>query len=592
MRSKRYLWALLAVVITIASTVAVAGGIISGTSGGVVKLATPPASVAPNALENATSAVTFNERSAVTLPAAVKIDGSAPGTYTTFPLGTATLPKGTVVDSHLIHSDPPARLGSISLTGSVTFRDDIIGVIAATNRLGASDAALGAPGTTYAGTTNWRGLEGAEGTSTLKDKYTVSADKRTISFELNTSVMDEIRVLTKPSNPLVTTITDTPDPVQAGNDVQYTITVTNIGDTPASNVQVADAFPGATLVSANASGGCTGTGPVTCSLGTIAGGGGSAQATVTVKSPDVVPGSGLIANTATAPPGQSPTTEPTTVVAPSLTTDITDAPDPVTAGNDVQYALTVTNTGIATVPDAHVVNTLPPGTTLVTATAPDGCTGTGPVDCDLGPLAAGASAQAFVVATTDTVVPAGGTITDSATATPGSNPTATQVTTVEEPTPGVSKGFVLPGGSIGIDGENPATVTLPDTGDGAPIVITQGAGTFCDGPCSGTATTIAPFPGYTDPNHPIHALLVYNFSGSPTSLTDAATAYGATIYKNNDPLHPNVGSPVPFCNTPGSGVADPSPCVNAHTITQPTFGSFVVTFDIVYLSGDPSFARR
>ena len=135
-------------------------------------------------------------------------------------------------------------------------------------------------------------------------------------------------------------------------------------------------------------------------------------------------------------------------------------------------------------------------------------------------------------------------------------------------------------------------VQLPDTGDGAPIRLTQGPGSFCDGPCSGIATDISSFPGYDDPDHPIRVTLTYAFPASPTSLTDAATAFGSTIYKNDDPSHPDVGVVVPTCAAPGSGVAIPHPCVDGHTISQPSPNSFVVTFDIVYLSGDPRMAHR
>ena len=259
------------------------------------------------------------------------------------------------------------------------------------------------------------------------------------------------------------------------------------------------------------------------------------------------------------------------LTAPSalLTTTITDSPDPVTAGNDVQYTLTVTNAGSTPVADAHVVDTLPAATTSSRA-LPGTCTGTGPVDCTLGALAVGASAQVQLVVTSPAAVPAGGTITNTAVATPGSNPVGSQVTTVEAPVDGVAKGFVSPGGSITISGDDPATLSLPDTGAGAPVVITQGDGTFCDGPCSGTATTISDFAGYSDPSQPIHLHLTYTFPDSPTSLTDAATAFGSTIYKNVDPDNPSVGSLVPFCSTPGAGVAVPAPCVDARAITQPS----------------------
>ena len=54
------------------------------------------------------------------------------------------------------------------------------------------------------------------------------------------------------------------------------------------------------------------------------------------------------------------------------------------------------------------------------------------------------------------------------------------------------------------------------------------------------------------------------------TLTDAATAFGSTIYKNDDPLHPNAGTAVPACTTPGSGVATASAVAAARLIAAPT----------------------
>ena len=593
MRSSKALFAVCGAVVIAASTIAVAGAFISSTSDGVIHLDAPPPSVAPNALEHPTATYAFDERQAVTLVTPVAVDGSAPGTYTRFPMGNATISAGTVVDSHLLHGDVTKTRYTRHRTGSVTFADDILGVVASTARLGASDSQLGAPGTVYAGTsTTWRGLETVENNSALGDKYTISSDHRTVAFDVNTTVMDEIRVLTRPTNRLVTTITDGPDPVQAGDDITYQLTVTNHAAASATNVFVADTFPGATLVSASSSGGCTGTTTVTCALGSIPGGG-SATATIVVTSPATVPLSGQIVNTASAPPGEAPAvSEPTTVVAPVLDVTIADSPDPVTAGNDVQYTLTVTNNGIAPVADPHVLDTLPAGTSLVTASAPNSCSGTAPVDCSLGALLVGGSAQATLVVTSPATVPSGGSMTNSAVATPGTNPTVNETTAVEAPAAGVSKGFVSPGGSITIPGHDPATVTLPDSGPGAPIVITQVPGSFCDGPCSGPATTVSDFPGYDDPTHPIRLHLTFTFDGEGDNLTAAADAYGSTIYKNGDPMQPNVGTVVPFCSSVGAGVAVPHPCVDAHTISQPTFNTFVVTFDILYISGDPTFGRR
>jgi uncharacterized repeat protein (TIGR01451 family) len=456
------------------STVAVAGALISGASGNVIRLSSPPSSVAVNALEDGTNAVTFDERRAVTLTAAVVVDAIDPGTYTVNSTPANKVAAGRVVDSNLIHSDPPAG-GTVRRTGSVTFATDIVGVISSTDRLGTTDASLGAPGTTYAGKTKFRGLE--PDSASGQDTFTISADRRTVSIDVRTtSVVDDIRVLTKHVDSLSAAIFDTPDPVTAGNDVQYTIVVTNAAYSNATNASVTFSWS--------------------------------------------------------------------------------------------------------------------PGT-FKSATAPNGCTSTSTTaTCAVGNLAPGANAIAKVVVTTPSSVPESGTIDTTALPSPGSNVTATESTAVEAPSPGVSKGFVGPGGSIETDGDDPATVTLPPTGPGAPILITQGPGTFCDGPCSGTATEISDFPGYSDPSNPIRLHLVYTFPSSPTSLTDAATAFGATIYKNDDPGHPSVGVPVADCAAPGSGNATPHPCVDAHTITQPSSNSFVVTFDILYLSGDPRFAKR
>ncbi len=476
MRIRRVLVALLAAAIATFSVVAIGGAAITGSSGKVTRLATAPASVKLNALENASNAVAFDERQNVTLGAAVAVDAVNPGTYTAFPSGSAKVAAGTVVDSHLIHSDVPSRNYTARRQGTVTFSAPIVGVVASTAKLAASDGALGAPGTQYAGTTQWRGLESGESSWIGGDKFTISADRLTVTFDIQTYVMDEFRVLTNTS------------------------------------IQLA--------------------------------------------------------------------------------TSIADAPDPVTAGNDVQYTLTVTNTGATAVASAHVVDTLPPGTSLVSASAPGTCTGSGPVDCTLGALAPGASAQAVLLVTSPATVPGSGTITNSAVATPGTNVPGTQATAVVAPTDGVASGYVSPGGSITTSGDDPATLSLPNTGNGAPVVITQGDGSFCDGPCDGTTTTINDFAGYSDPNAPIHLELSYTFPDSPTSLFDAATAFGQQVYKNDDPLNPTVGTVVPACTTPGAGVAIPHPCVDAKSITQPSPNTFVVSFEVVYISGDPKFGRR
>lgn len=78
--------------------------------------------------------------------------------------------------------------------------------------------------------------------------------------------------------------TVSPDPVSAGKNLTYTLTVTNNGPDEAAGIRVEEAIPAdTTLGSVSASqGSCSGTGPVACSIGTLTKGA-TATATIVVK---------------------------------------------------------------------------------------------------------------------------------------------------------------------------------------------------------------------------------------------------------------------------------------------------------------------
>ena len=428
----------------------------------------------------------------------------------------------------------------------------------------------------------------------------------------NTSASESTTVV---SPKLATSITDSPDPVQAGDSVTYAVTVTNNGSAVA-DATVVDTLPASTALKLPLPAGCSGTGPVTCDLGPLAAGG-VATVNITVTTPLALVGS--VTDSAVASPGTNATASVTTTVqSPQLHTDLAASPDPaVTAGNDVLYTLTVTNAGLSPVADAHVIDTLPPGTSLKQViSSPNGCTGTAPVDCDLGALGLGAGNAETVklLVTSPATVPDSGSITDSATASPGaSNNQATVVTTVEAPTPGTSKGFVLPGDSLCVTDTsgNQGTVTLPDTGDGAPVVITQGDGTFCNGPCTGPVTTVNPIPGYNSPANPIVLTQVYQFTpeefgggtnGVVASLNAAGyAAYGSTVFKLLDQEPGATGQPVPKCvNSPRTAGDYPPPlfaCDAGRTIGlvaghEADNGYSTVTFTVEFLSSDGSVGHR
>jgi len=115
-------------------------------------------------------------------------------------------------------------------------------------------------------------------------------------------------------------IADSPDPTQLGGNVTYTITVTNNGPGTATSVSVTDNLGGAIFVPTGSSANCTGAGPVSCAVGSLASG---TSATLTIVT---TPGNtGTLTNTASATETEidpvsanNTATATTTVIAPDL----------------------------------------------------------------------------------------------------------------------------------------------------------------------------------------------------------------------------------------------------------------------------------
>ncbi len=208
-----------------------------------------------------------------------------------------------------------------------------------------------------------------------------------------------------PAADLSLTSSDSPDPVEAGASLTYTLDVANAGPSSAGSVTVTDALPaGATYLSATPSqGACTHLlGSVTCELGTLAS---SASASVEIE---VVPlATGEITNTASVSSAeQDPNTadnsdsEMTTVQpAADLSVASTSSPAPVAAGSDLTYTLDVSNAGPSDASGVTLTNVLPEGATYLSATPTQGsCSqAAGAVSCQLGALAVSASTSVEIV---------------------------------------------------------------------------------------------------------------------------------------------------------------------------------------------------
>jgi hypothetical protein len=161
---------------------------------------TPPPSVQLDALESNQNAFFFAERVSFVLPSTIAVDASSPGTYNS--VGSLTpgiIPAGTVVDSFFLHADPFDPNNGVFYSGTVSFLNPILGVIALSAGLDQTDAILGAPGTLYPvpGNELVRGFELG-----FPDLFVVSADRKTLSFSNAAGgADDQLRIVTAASPP-------------------------------------------------------------------------------------------------------------------------------------------------------------------------------------------------------------------------------------------------------------------------------------------------------------------------------------------------------------------------------------------------------
>jgi large repetitive protein len=202
---------------------------------------------------------------------------------------------------------------------------------------------------------------------------------------------------------------DSVDPINPGGSLTYTLTVTNNGPSTATNVVITDTLPGGvTFVSASP--GCThNPGVVTCTISTLDENSNAIfLITVTVNagvSGDITNNVSVTADEPEPDPDPNPNTDSETTTVTSqpvadLRVEKTDSPDPVTAGDQLVYTLTVTNDGPSSATNVAVTDTLPASATYVSATPSQGsgCSETaGTVTCNLGNIANGASATITIV---------------------------------------------------------------------------------------------------------------------------------------------------------------------------------------------------
>ncbi len=228
----------------------------------------------------------------------------------------------------------------------------------------------------------------------------------------NTSELSADLTNAAPSVDLAIALTASPSTPAVGGFITYTMVVTNVGTTGATNVVATNTLPtGLNFIGATATAGSvTQSGStVTASFGSLAAGA-TASSTITV----VTTAAGTITDTAAVTQTETDvnlannTATVTSTVAQgvNLTVVATESPNPVAVGSPVAIIFTVTNGSTAnTATTVTLTGALPAGATVVSSSASQGTTSTanGALSAAIGSLAPGASASVTVVMTPTSV---------------------------------------------------------------------------------------------------------------------------------------------------------------------------------------------
>lgn len=214
---------------------------------------------------------------------------------------------------------------------------------------------------------------------------------------------------------------DTPDPVNAGDEISYTLTITNTGPSTAHNVFIKDFLPAQVdVLSVTASTGACAAGtpgnaaaPTQCNLGALASGASATTIITTRVRPEAVTQQMLLHNDAFAyadefdpDNGDNITTQDTTVNP--LSADLAlvkSGPATAGAGELINYTLALSNNGNGSADAVQVSDYIPGALKLISVTPTQGTCVAGeagnpllPLVCQLGAVNAGASADVAIVA--------------------------------------------------------------------------------------------------------------------------------------------------------------------------------------------------
>ena len=243
------------------------------------------------------------------------------------------------------------------------------------------------------------------------------------------------------------TKSDAVDPVTVGDNVTYTVAVTNNGPHTAENVVMTDDLPNGVSFGfvTSSQGSCSEiNGVVSCNLGNI-NNGNTVIVTITVNttSDGVITNIASVTSTTNDPDNSNNSVSEQTTVFPTVQADLSvnknDVVDPVTVGDSLTYTITVTNNGPETAKDVVLIDNLPGGLSFVSHTTTQGICGqsNGVVTCNIGTMNNGKTVTVTIVAkSTNTGNVTNTASVTSSTADPNSNNNSSSEQTVIKPLPG------------------------------------------------------------------------------------------------------------------------------------------------------------
>ncbi len=236
---------------------------------------------------------------------------------------------------------------------------------------------------------------------TLTNTATVSSTGKETDSSDNTST-EETKIATEAEVNLKITQTDSPDPIEQGKELTYTLSIENIGKEDANVIKVEDTLPkDVEFISAT---GCSEKdNKVVCDIQSLKAGETASDIVIKVKVSSKA--KNTLTNIATVTASEKETddsdntsTEETKIATKAevnLKITQTDSPDPIEQGKELTYTLSIENIGKEDANVIKVEDTLPKDVEFISAT---GCSEKGnKVICDIQSLKAGETTPEIII---------------------------------------------------------------------------------------------------------------------------------------------------------------------------------------------------